>query len=157
MKKNFGNRSTFAKLIIKHQGAFFETRCIDGLYSYCLACAEQSWPVSLYNSVGLYIVFVAISNARAPRHISTCGVSVSLSVRLSVTRWYWHKPNDRTITQLSPSGRPGTLVVFWYQLSHPRSHGARVVLLQGLQTRLRWVKRRKTQSFDLWIVMSRRR
>ena len=49
-------------------------------------------------------------------------VSVRLSVRLSVTRWYCVKTKKASGMISSPSGSPKTLV-FWRQISSPNSKG----------------------------------
>jgi len=52
------------------------------------------------------------------RELAIGGVSICPSVRLSVTRWYRLKTNDRRIVRFSPSG-----LLFWCQLSYPRFTG----------------------------------
>jgi len=62
--------------------------------------------------------FVALSCATA-RHRNR------RRVRLPVTRSYWIKTNDRRIMWFSPTGN----LVFWDQLSYPRSQGLLTLIL----------------------------
>ena len=68
---------------------------------------------------------------------------VWLSVRLSVTRWYWVQTNKRKIMRFSPSGSPGSLVSETKLCTLGRKEHA----WWGLQTRLEWVKWRKNADY----------
>ena len=73
--------------------------------------------------------------------LATIGMSVRLSVRLSVTRWHWVKTTQARITKSSPTDSPRTLV-FGIKNSSRKSTG--VTPSEGVK----WEWGRKNSQFS---------
>jgi len=113
---NFENRSTYTKIMTKHQVCCFETVCVTDGYTiaFCLG----------HKTITTVCLLCAFLRARlyASAGNSDRNVSVRLSVCPSVTRRYCVKKKKASVMISSPSCSPMTLV-FWRQISSPNSKG----------------------------------